>query len=54
MSVLSVNQNDQLRYVNTAINLDPMNSAYQTTKIIQSIFLSDFDTAESMIDKSLQ
>ena len=54
MSVLNVNQYDKFHYINTAINLDPLNSAFQTTKILQSIFLLDFGTAESMIDNSLQ
>ena len=53
-SIIEVDRETQLQNINKAISLDPLNSQFQTLKIIQSIFLSDFSTAASMIDASLR
>lgn len=52
--VLKVDEVKQQNAINTAIALDPLNNNYQTTKTIQSIFLSNFDIAEKMIEASLR
>ena len=52
--VLLVDEFNQQNAIETAIELDPLNNNYQSTKIIQSIFLSNFDIAEQMIEASLK
>ena len=53
-AIISADRENQLYYINKTISLDPFNGQFQTLKIIQSIFLFNFKTAESLIDASLQ